>query len=44
MLAVSASAADVYEGSASDLTREAMEAVQEAFEAVLDPEREQVPT
>ena len=42
MLAVAASSADVYEGSANDLTRDAIEAVQDAFEAVLEPEKERV--
>lgn len=42
MLAIAASSSDVYEGSANDLTRDAIGAVQDAFEAVLDPEKERV--
>ena len=42
MLAIAASSADVYEGSANDLTRDAIDAVQETFEVVLEPEKERV--
>lgn len=42
LLAVAASSADVYEGSATDLAREAIEQAQEEFEAVLAPEKERV--
>ena len=42
LLAVAASAAPVVEGSATDLAREAYEAVKEAYDAVLAPERQEV--
>ena len=42
LLAVAASSADVTEGSATDLSREAYESIKEAFEEVLAPEREEV--
>ena len=42
MLAVSASAAEVIEGSATDLAREAFEALREAYDAVLEPEKVEV--
>jgi len=42
LLAVAASAADVIEGSATDLAREAFEAIRDDFAAVLAPEKEEV--
>ena len=43
MLAIAASSADVYEDSAADLSRDAIEAVREAYEVVIAPEKERVP-
>jgi len=42
LMAVAASAADVIEGSATDLAREAYEAVRESFDKALETEREEV--
>ena len=42
LMAVAASSADVVEGSAADLAREAYERVKEAFDAALEPERQEV--
>ena len=44
LMAVAASAADVIEGSAADLAREAYERVKEAYDAALEAEREEVMT
>jgi len=42
LLAVAASAADIIEGGATDLAREAYEGVRQAFDDVLKPERREV--
>ena len=42
MLAIAASSADVYEDSSTDLSRDAIDAVREAYEVVLAPEKERV--